>query len=81
MNLLISFSVPNSYTYESEIFSFYQTSIWCCKNKGEEKIPIVTPGRLGKPLEGSKKTSRDDEARSSNIEANAGGSNRLPCAI
>lgn len=45
------------------------------------KIPMVTPGRLGKPLEGSKKTSREDDARSSNIEVKDGGSNGLPFAI
>lgn len=42
---------------------------------------MVTPGRLGKPLEGSKKTSREDDARSSNIEVKDGGSNGLPFAI
>lgn len=44
-------------------------------------IPTVSPGRLRSPLEGSKKTSRDDEARSSKIEAKAGGSKGLPFAM
>lgn len=44
-------------------------------------IPIVRPGRLRWPVEGSKKTSRDDEAESSNIEAKAGGSKGLPFAM
>lgn len=41
----------------------------------------MTPGRLTKPLEGSKKTSRDDDAESSKIDAKAGGSNGLPFAM
>lgn len=43
--------------------------------------PNVNPGRLIEPLDGSKKTSRDDEAVSSNIEAKAGGSSGLPFAM
>lgn len=47
----------------------------------ERERPKVTPGRLSMPLEGSKKTSSEDEARSSNIDAKAGGSSGLPFAI
>ena len=42
---------------------------------------MVRPGRLIKPLDGSKKTSREDEAESSKMEAKAGGSNGLPFAM
>lgn len=42
---------------------------------------MVSPGILIKPLEGSKNTSREDEAESSKMEAKAGGSNGLPFAI
>lgn len=41
----------------------------------------MIPGRLTRPLEGSKKISRDDEAESSKIEANAGGRSGLPLAM
>lgn len=52
-------------------------SILYCTNL----LPTVRPGRLIDPLEGSKKTSREEEARSSNTDANAGGSSGLPFAI
>ena len=39
---------------------------------------MVSPGTLSDPSEGSKKTSRTDEAESSKIEANDGGNNELP---
>ena len=41
-------------------------------------LPMVSPGTLSDPSEGSKKTSRTDEAESSKIEAKDGGSNELP---
>lgn len=41
-------------------------------------VPMVSPGTLSDPSEGSKKTSRTDEAESSKIEAKDGGSNELP---
>jgi hypothetical protein len=41
-------------------------------------LPMVSPGILSNPSEGSKKTSRTDEAESSKIEAKDGGSNELP---
>jgi hypothetical protein len=44
-------------------------------------IPKVNPGRFANPCDGSKKTSRDDEARSSKIETKSGGSKGLPLAI
>jgi hypothetical protein len=47
----------------------------------EHHIPKVNPGRFGNPRDGSKKTSRDDEARSSKIETKSGGSKGLPLAI
>lgn len=44
-------------------------------------IPKVNPGRFANPRDGSKKTSRDDEAKSSKIETKSGGSKGLPLAI
>jgi hypothetical protein len=44
-------------------------------------IPRVSPCISMEPLDGSKKTSRDDEAESSKSEANAGGRSELPRAI
>ncbi len=49
--------------------------------KNVERVPKVKPGRFINPREGSKKTSREDEAKSSNIDTNSGGSNGLPFAI
>lgn len=49
--------------------------------KSGEIIPKDKPGRFINPREGSKKTSREDEAKSSNIETKPGGSNGLPFAI
>lgn len=50
------------------------------KRKADGNLPKVSPGRLTEPSEGSKNTSREDEAVSSNIEAKAGGSRGLPFA-
>jgi hypothetical protein len=47
----------------------------------KDHIPKVNPGRFANPCDGSKKTSRDDEARSSKIETKSGGSKGLPLAI
>jgi len=44
-------------------------------------IPKVSPGRFANPRDGSKNTSRDDEAKSSKIETKSGGSKVLPLAI
>jgi len=41
----------------------------------------VRPRTLNKLLEGSKKASREDDAKSSKTEAKVGGSNGLPFAI
>lgn len=41
----------------------------------------MRPWTSTEPLEGSKKTSREDDAESSNNEANAGGRSELPLAI
>lgn len=41
----------------------------------------MNPGKFANPRDGSKKTSRDDEARSSKIETNSGGRRVLPLAI
>lgn len=44
-------------------------------------LPTVKPGTFTKPREGSKKASRDEDAKSSNMDAKAGGSNGLPFAM
>lgn len=44
-------------------------------------IPNVNPGRFIVPRDGSKKTSREDEAKSSKRETKSGGSKGLPLAI
>jgi len=54
---------------------------WRSGGRGERLLPKVSPGRLIEPSEGSKNTSREDEAVSSNIEAKAGGNNGLPFAM
>lgn len=51
------------------------------KGNNAEKLPKVKPGRFVNPREGSKKTSREDEAKSSKIEVKAGGSSGLPLAM
>jgi len=60
----ITMNMEYSYKYENIVF-FYL-------------LPMVSPGTLSDPSEGSKKTSRTDEAESSKIEAKDGGSNELP---
>lgn len=47
----------------------------------EKVIPKVKPGRFINPREGSKKTSREDDAKSSKMDTKSGGSNGLPFAI
>lgn len=44
-------------------------------------LPTVKPGTFTKPREGSKKASREEDAKSSNMDAKAGGSNGLPFAM
>jgi hypothetical protein len=51
------------------------------KMYSQSAIPRVSPCISMEPLDGSKKTSRDDEAESSKREANAGGRSELPRAI
>lgn len=51
------------------------------RTKSVKGIPKVKPGRFFNPREGSKKTSREDEAKSSKIDTKSGGSNGLPFAI
>lgn len=46
-----------------------------------KQLPNVKPGRFINPWEGSKKTSKEDEAKSSKIEEKAGGSSGLPLAM
>ena len=42
---------------------------------------FALPGKPINPLEGSKKTSKEDEDKSSKMEIKSGGSNELPFAI
>lgn len=41
----------------------------------------MNPGKFINPRDGSKKTSREEEAKSSKIETKSGGSKELPLAI
>lgn len=50
-------------------------------NERAENIPKVRPGRFVNAREGSKKASREEEAKSSNMDTKSGGSNGLPFAI
>lgn len=47
----------------------------------ESNVPKLSPGKLTKPLDGSKNMSSDADAVSSKTEAKAGGSNVLPFAM
>lgn len=44
-------------------------------------LPTVKPGTFTRPREGSKKASREEDEKSSNMDAKAGGSNGLPFAM
>ena len=52
-----------------------------CVREREREIPMVRPGRLTRPFEVSKNTSREEDAKSSKIDVKAGGSRGLPFAI